>query len=66
MVYVLAAVGALTVIVLLWRAFGPQTAELGPRRKSVPVAPDDDPDFLRGLSEQNKRPEEDDKHQPPS
>lgn len=66
MVYVLAAVGALTVVVLLWRAFGAQTAELGLRRRSAPIAPDDDLDFLRGLSEQNKRPEEDDKRQPPS
>jgi hypothetical protein len=63
MVYVLAAVGALTVVVLLWRAFGAQTAELGPRRRSAPIAPDDDPDFLRGLSERNQRPEEDDKSQ---
>jgi hypothetical protein len=66
MLYLLAAVGALTVAVLLWRAFGAQTAELGPRRRSTPVAPDDDPDFLRGLSERNKRPEEDGKNQPPS
>jgi hypothetical protein len=55
MLYVLALIGALTVAALLWRAFGPQRLEVGSRR---PVAPDDDPEFLRKLGEQKRRPEE--------
>ena len=55
MLYLLAAVGALTVAVLLWRAFGAQTAGVAPRRERGVVAPDDDPDFLRGLDERNKK-----------
>lgn len=54
MVYLLAAVGAVTIAVLLWRAFGPQTAEVGNRRRSS-IAPDDDPDFLRKLDEKRRR-----------
>ncbi len=45
MLYLLAAIGAVTTGVLLWKAFGPESAEV--RRTSV--APDDDPEFLRGL-----------------
>lgn len=52
MIYLLAVVGAITVAVLLWRALGPQPAAVTPRRTSI--APDDDPEFLRGLG----------KHQP--
>lgn len=59
MLYLLAAVGALTVAVLLWRAFGAQTAGVTPRRESGTVAPDDDPEFLRGLDERNKKAGED-------
>ena len=56
MLYLLAAVGALTVAVLLWRAFGTQTAGMVPRReRGGTVAPDDDPEFLRGLDERNKK-----------
>jgi hypothetical protein len=56
MLYLLAAVGALTVAVLLWRAFGTQTAGVSPRReRGGTVAPDDDPEFLRGLDERNKK-----------
>ena len=57
MLYVLAAVGALTIAVLMWRAFGPQTADVAQRRRS-PIAPDDDPDFLRKLDERRKRDED--------
>ncbi|MFR9731415.1 hypothetical protein ACL03H_19490 [Saccharopolyspora sp. MS10] len=65
MIYVLAAIGALTVAVLMWRAFGPvhDTASEGPSapRRAAPLAPDDDPDFLRELGErQRKRNEEHD------
>ncbi|RSM74327.1 hypothetical protein DMH04_39965 [Kibdelosporangium aridum] len=55
MLYLLAAVGALTVAVLLWRAFGAQAAGVTTRRERGPVAPDDDPEFLRGLDERNKK-----------
>jgi hypothetical protein len=55
MLYLLAAVGALTVAVLLWRAFGAQTAGVSPRRERGTIAPDDDPEFLRGLDERNKK-----------
>lgn len=55
MLYLLAAVGALTVAVLLWRAFGAQTAGVTSRRERGTVAPDDDPEFLRGLDERNKK-----------
>lgn len=73
MIYVLAAIGAICVVVLLWRAFvaNPTTVSdrrvARPSRRSAPVAPDDDPDFLRRLGEQQKKnpPETDDK-QPPA
>ncbi|GAA1334411.1 hypothetical protein J7S33_17780 [Saccharothrix algeriensis] len=56
MLYVLALIGALTIAVLLWRAFGPDRVDAPSRRV---VAPDDDPEFLRKLGEQSKkRPEE--------
>ncbi|KAA2264826.1 hypothetical protein F0L68_07035 [Solihabitans fulvus] len=52
MLFVLAAIGALTVAVLVWRAFGPQRVAVGSRRT---MAPDDDPEFLRRLAEETKR-----------
>jgi len=52
--YLLAAVGAIATAVLLWKAFGP---ELGAER-CPPRAPDDDPDFLRGLN--RRRPDRED------
>ncbi|MBE9374895.1 hypothetical protein IQ251_10615 [Saccharopolyspora sp. HNM0983] len=55
MIYLLAAVGAITVAVLLWKAFGPEQAP-GQRDRRGPVAPDDDPDFLRKLDEQQRKP----------
>jgi hypothetical protein len=57
MIYLLALIGALTVAVLLWRAFGPERVGVASRR--APVAPDDDPDFLRKLGEQQRRGEDD-------
>lgn len=58
MIYVLAAIGALTVAALMWRAFGPMsdTASEGASapRRAAPLAPDDDPEFLRRLSEQQR------------
>ncbi|GLY63727.1 hypothetical protein [Amycolatopsis taiwanensis] len=53
MIYLLAAIGALTIAVLLWRAFGPERVGVSSHRS--PVAPDDDPDFLRRLGEQQRR-----------
>ncbi|GAA2329739.1 hypothetical protein GCM10009854_00650 [Saccharopolyspora halophila] len=60
MIYILAAVGAITVAVLLWKAFGADaiSAARGPQRSAPPVAPDDDPDFLRRLDEQRKAEED--------
>lgn len=55
MLYVMAAIGAATVTTLLWKAFGPQRAAV--RRV---LAPDDDPEFLRGLN--RKRPEPGEEH----
>jgi hypothetical protein len=57
MIYLLAAIGALTIAVLLWRAFAPERVGVSARR--APLAPDDDPDFLRQLSEQQRRKEDD-------
>ncbi|WP_033291095.1 hypothetical protein [Amycolatopsis jejuensis] len=58
MIPLLAAVGAITIAILLWRALGAQRIGVPQRRPTV--APDDDPDFLRKLSEeQRKRPTED-------
>ncbi|MEU5691489.1 hypothetical protein [Actinosynnema sp. NPDC020468] len=53
MLYLLAVIGALTIAVLLWRAFGPDRVETAPSRRIV--APDDDPEFLRKLGEQSKK-----------
>ncbi len=55
MLYALAAIGAITVIVLLWKAFGPENG-LGELfgRSNTQVPPDDDPDFLRKLDEERK------------
>jgi hypothetical protein len=52
MLYLLAAIGFVTIAVLLWRAFAPVRVGVGVRPR--PIAPDDDPDFLRRLGEQNR------------
>lgn len=49
MLYLLALIGAVTVVALLWAAVGPKRAPTGPVRRST--APDDDPEFLRRLGE---------------
>ncbi len=46
MIYVLALVGLVTLVILFWRAFGPDTTGPGPGRA---VGPDDDPEFLRRI-----------------
>jgi hypothetical protein len=74
MLYLLAAIGAICVVVLLWRAFvaNPTTASdqqrrvSRPTRRSAPVAPDDDPEFLRSLNERKNPPEADGGKQPPA
>lgn len=66
MLYLLAAIGAICVVVLLWRAFAASPTHVGgrrmdrPSRRPRPVAPDDDPEFLRSLGERKKPPESDD------
>jgi hypothetical protein len=56
MTYVLALFGLVIVAVLIWRALSPSRVGAGARRRSI--APDDDPDFLRRLGEQIKRPDD--------
>ncbi|MBT0565958.1 hypothetical protein [Williamsia sp. CHRR-6] len=46
-IYLLALIGAVAVIYLVWKAFGPQTTTAPTRRG--PIGPDDDPDFLLDL-----------------
>lgn len=57
MVYILAAIGAITLVVLLWKGFGPvrDTLEQQNERPERP-APDDDPEFLRRIAEQQRKP----------
>lgn len=55
MLYVLAMIGAVTVGLLLWKAFGP---ERGAEPQDTVLAPDDDPDFLRELG-RRQRPDSD-------
>jgi hypothetical protein len=70
MLYLLAAIGAVCVVVLLWRAFvaNPDTGSERrvsrpprPTRRPAPMAPDDDPEFLRSLNERKNPPDVDDK-----
>lgn len=57
MLYLLATIGVVTIAALLWRALNPDRISVGARRQTV--APDDDPDFLRHLGEQNRRSDDD-------
>jgi len=50
MLYLLAAIGAITIAVVLWRLLGAE--RVGASTRQSPVAPDDDPEFLRKLGEQ--------------
>ncbi|HEU5472006.1 MAG TPA: hypothetical protein VFV67_15245 [Actinophytocola sp.] len=59
MIYLLAVIGAIAVLVLLWRAFVARPASVAPPRKRS-VAPDDDAEFLRDLERRRRRPEDDD------
>lgn len=59
MLYLLAVVGAITISVVVWRLLSQERVGAGTRPN--PVAPDDDPEFLRKLGEQKpKRSDEDD------
>jgi hypothetical protein len=58
MIYLLAVIGALTIAVLLWRAFGSE--RVGVPTRQAPTAPDDDPDFLRKLAEEQRKRRRDD------
>ncbi|MGH3782816.1 MAG: hypothetical protein ACRDRO_19900 [Pseudonocardiaceae bacterium] len=49
--YLMAAIGVAGVAALLWKALGPQR----PPARSV-LAPDDDPEFLRGLNRKRQQP----------
>lgn len=55
--YLIGAMGAIGIAVLLWRAFGHQRVEVP--SSNPPLAPDDDPEFLRKLSEEQRRKRED-------
>ncbi|MEU8636633.1 hypothetical protein AB0C38_31065 [Amycolatopsis sp. NPDC048633] len=55
MLALLAAVGALVVALLLWRSFAGQRVGVASPPRRAPIAPDDDPDFLRQLSEQQRK-----------
>jgi hypothetical protein len=76
MLYLLAAIGAICVVVLLWRAFVANPTTVGereqqrrvsrPSRRPAPVAPDDDPEFLRSLNERKDPPEADGGKEPPA
>lgn len=65
MLYLLAAIGAICVAVLLWRAFVSSPSEVGersprpPRNRQAPIAPDDDPEFLRKLGQRKPPPDPD-------
>jgi hypothetical protein len=67
MIYLLAAIGAICVVVLLWRAFVANPTAVSdrrvsrPSRRPAPMAPDDDPEFLRSLNERKNPPEADGK-----
>lgn len=54
MVYIFAVIGAITVAVLLWRLLAAQ--RVGASARDRAAAPDDDPEFLRKLSEEQHKP----------
>ena len=73
MLYLLAAIGAVCVAVLLWRAFVSNPAEVSERSarptrtRQGPLAPDDDPEFLRKLGQHKPPPADPDgKPKPPA
>lgn len=54
MFFLLALIGAVTMIAVLWAVAG-SGLRPAPQRRRV-LAPDDDPEFLRKLSERYRRP----------
>jgi hypothetical protein len=57
-IYLLALIGLVTVVVLFWKAFGPQMTT---RSSTRVTGPDDDPDFLWRMSRQQRnRPDKQD------
>jgi hypothetical protein len=54
--YLLGLIGAVTMIAVMWVAIGAGPRPVQPRRRVL--APDDDPEFLRRLSERYRRPPE--------
>jgi len=54
MVYIFAVIGVITVAVLLWRTLAAHQAASQTKQRTV--APDDDPEFLRKLSENQNNP----------
>lgn len=56
MLYLLGLIGAVTMIAVMWVAIGAGPKPAQPRRRVL--APDDDPEFLRRLSERHRRPPE--------
>jgi len=70
MLYLLAAIGAICVAVLLWRAFVSNPAEVSERparpsrSRPATLAPDDDPEFLRKLGQQKPPPADPDSTPP--
>ncbi|EHY89959.1 hypothetical protein SacazDRAFT_03077 [Saccharomonospora azurea NA-128] len=57
MIYLLAAIGAATVAFLLWRMLSAE--RVGVTAQQKPIAPDDDPEFLRRIAEQQKKNKDD-------
>ncbi|CAM3953900.1 hypothetical protein [Smaragdicoccus niigatensis] len=58
MMQLLAVIGLITVVVLMWKAFGPQPGE----RTNVGVrGPDDDPEFLWRLKRDVQKHHDEDK-----
>lgn len=51
--YLIAAIGLAGVTALLWKTYGPRR----PATRLV-IAPDDDPEFLRGLNPERPEPDE--------
>jgi len=58
MIYLLAAVGVLTIAVVLWRVFG--SDRIGATSTRTVIAPDDDPEFLKKLGEQKPKNKDED------
>lgn len=56
MLYLLAAIGVVTITIGLWRLLAAGQVSAGTRRRVI--GPDDDVDFLRRLDEHKHRPDD--------